>query len=54
MGPIAQAERHDSPGLIGELVPGIAAVVEDVVEGFEDPVRELVFAHEIAIRFPAG
>ena len=23
-----------------ELVPGIAAVVDDVVEGFEDPVRE--------------
>ncbi len=26
-GPIADAERHDSPGPIGELVPGVAAVV---------------------------
>jgi len=51
MGPIAQAERHDAPGLIGELVPGIAAVVDDVVEGFEDPVREPVFAHELPYVF---
>ena len=51
MGPIARAERHDAPGLIGELVPGIAAVVDDVVEGFEDPVREPVFAHELPYVF---
>jgi hypothetical protein len=31
MGPIAHAERHDAPGLIGELVPGVATVVDDVV-----------------------
>jgi hypothetical protein len=51
MGPIACAERHDSPGLIGELVPGVVAVVDDAVEGFEDPVREPVFAHELPYVF---
>ena len=37
-GPIAHADGHDLPGLIDELVPCVATVVDDVVEGFEDAV----------------
>lgn len=47
MCPLPQSERHDAPGLVGEAVPGVAAVVEDVVVGLEDAVREPVFAHEL-------
>jgi hypothetical protein len=47
MCPIAQADRHDGPGLVGELVPGVTAVVEDVVVGAEDPVGEPVVADEL-------
>jgi hypothetical protein len=37
-----QAERHDVPGLIDELVPSVAAVVDNVAVGFEDPARQPV------------
>jgi len=47
VGPLAQSDGHDSPGLIDELVPGVAAFFEDLVVGFEDPVREPVVAHEL-------
>src|SRR5712671_1033 len=47
MCPIAQADRHDGPGLVDELVPGIAAVLEDVVVGAEDAIGEPVVAHEL-------
>ncbi len=47
MCPIAQANRHDGPGLVGERVPGVAAVIEDVVIGAEDAVGEPVVAHEL-------
>ena len=33
---IAKADGHDPPGLIDEVVPSLAAVVDDVVVGFED------------------
>ena len=43
------------PGLpVDELVPSVATVVDDVVEGFEDLVREPVVAHELPDVFPAG
>ena len=35
------------PWLIDELVPRLAAVIDDVVVGREDPVREPVIAHEL-------
>src|SRR3954449_4192669 len=54
MGPVAQAERHDAPGLIGEPVPGETAVVEDVAVGREDPVRQPVLAHERGQTFSTG
>jgi hypothetical protein len=31
MDPIAKPDGHDGPGLVDELVPGIAAVIDDVV-----------------------
>ena len=39
MGPLAQSDGHNSPRLIHEAVPCEAAMVEDVVVGFEDAVR---------------
>ena len=47
MGPLAQSDGHDAPGLIDELVPGVAAVIDEIVVGFEDAVREPVVAHEL-------
>ena len=47
MGPITHADGHDGPGSISELVPSLAAVVDDVIVGREDPVREPVGAHEL-------
>jgi hypothetical protein len=47
MGPFAAADSHDVPRLIDELIPGFAAVVDDVVVGCEDPVGEPVVAHEL-------
>src|SRR3954464_7066421 len=45
--PVTQADGHKEPGLIGELVPRLAAVIEDVAVRGEDPVREPVLAHEL-------
>lgn len=47
MSPLAVADGPDAPGLIDELVPCLAAVVEDVVVGLEDAVRQPVVAHEL-------
>ncbi len=47
MGPIAQSDGHDAPWLVDKFVPGVAAVVDDVVVGFEDSVREPIVAHEL-------
>ena len=33
MCPVAQSERHDDPWLIGEPVPNVAAMVEEIVVG---------------------
>jgi transposase len=42
MCPIAQTDGHDAPGLIEEGIPGAAAMVDDIVVGFEDAVRQPV------------
>ena len=47
MRPITQSERHDAPWLIDELVPSVAALVDDVVVGVENAVREPGVAHEL-------
>jgi hypothetical protein len=45
--PLAQSNGHDAPGLIDELVPSVAAMVDEIVVGFEDAVREPVVAHKL-------
>lgn len=44
--PATQAEGHGTPGLVDELVPGLAAMVEVVGGGAEDAVREPFIAYE--------
>src|SRR3954464_11022771 len=43
--PVPQADGHDEPRLIGELVPRVAAVIEDVGVGREDAVGDPVLPH---------
>ena len=45
--PVAPRDGHDLPGLIDECVPSVAAVVDDIVEGFENSVRQPVLPHEL-------
>ena len=47
MCPVAQSDGHDSPRLLDEAVPGLTAVVDDVVVAAENPVREPVVPHEL-------
>ena len=47
MSPFTLTNGHDFPGLIDEFVPGEAAVIDDIVVGFEDTVGEPVVAHEL-------
>ena len=51
MRPGAQADRHDSPWLLDEVVPGIAAVIEQVVVAEEDAIGEPVLADELPDAF---
>ena len=43
----ATSDSHDVPWLSDNLVPCLAAVVDDVVVGGKDPLREPVVAHEL-------
>jgi hypothetical protein len=53
MRPIPQSEGHDAPWLVGERVPGVTAMVDEVVVACEHAVGEPVFAHELSdVRFP--
>src|SRR5262249_20358229 len=36
--PVAAPDGHNLPGLVDECVASVAAVVDDIVEGFENPV----------------
>lgn len=47
MCPIAQPNGHDGPWLSLQLVPGIAAVIEQCVVAVEYTAGEPVFAHEL-------
>ncbi len=44
MGPISQSDGHDRLWLIDELVPSLAAGLNDGVVIFEDAVREPILA----------
>jgi hypothetical protein len=41
-------DGHDLPWLVDESVPGVATVIDNVVEGFEDSIGEPVLAHELS------
>jgi hypothetical protein len=45
MSPLAQSDGHYFPRAVDEGIPGVAAVIDDIVVGFEDAVREPVVAH---------
>jgi len=47
MSPITHSEGHDAPGLSDELVPSVAAVVDDVLGGLEDAIGEPIVAYEL-------
>ena len=47
MRPITHSDGHDAPGLIDEFIPGLAAVIDNIVVGMEDPVGYPVVAHEL-------
>ena len=47
MCPIKHTDGDDGPRLIDKFIPSVAAMVEDVVVGFEDAVREPVVTHEL-------
>ena len=60
MGPLTQTNGHDFRGLIDAFVLGEAAVIDDIVTGFEDAVGEPVVALQLITKFleymvsPAG
>jgi hypothetical protein len=45
--PLAQSDGHDAPGLIDQVVPSLAAMIDEIVVGFEDAVGKPVVAHEL-------
>ena len=47
MRPLSHSQRHDAPWTVDEGVPGVAAVVENIVVGLEDSVRDPIVAHEL-------
>ena len=47
MRPLAQSDGHDAPRLVDELVPCLAAVIDEIIVRFEDAVGEPVIAHEL-------
>lgn len=47
MCPIAQTDGHDGPGLCDQLVPGVTAVIDEVVIAGEDSVGEPVLTQEL-------
>jgi hypothetical protein len=44
---ISHADGHDTPGLIDEFVPGVAAVVDDLALGPEDAVGKPIVTDEL-------
>jgi hypothetical protein len=44
---LAVSNGYDAPGLVDQLVPGITAMIDDLVVGFEDAVGEPIVPHEL-------
>jgi hypothetical protein len=51
---LAECDGHDLPGSVDKGIPGITAVIDDIVVGFEDAVRKPVVAHEFSTGFSSG
>ncbi len=47
MGPLAQSDGHDSPGLIDDAVPSFAGGIEDILVGLEGAVGEVGLSQEL-------
>jgi len=47
VGPVAQTDGHDPPGLVLEFSPSVAAMVDDGFGTFEHAVGEPVVAHKL-------
>jgi hypothetical protein len=47
MCPVTQPDGHDAPWLFDELVPGGAAVIDDVALGAEDTIGQPVIADKL-------
>ena len=47
MGPVSEADGHDEPGLVDELVSSVTAVINNLLVGTEDPGGEPVLAQEL-------
>lgn len=47
MSPGAQSNGRDTPGLVDDPVPGVAAMIEDGLVGGKDAVAEPVLAQEL-------
>ena len=45
---MAQSDGHDPPWLVDELVPCLAAVIDEIVVRFEDAVGEPVMPYKPA------
>ena len=45
MCPLAQSDGHNFPRSVDKGIPSVTAVIDDIVVGFEDAVREPVVAH---------
>ena len=44
---LAVSYGHDAQGQFDQLVPGIAAMIDDFIIGFEDAVGKPVVQHEL-------
>jgi hypothetical protein len=47
MSPGSQSDGHNAPGLIGEFIPGSAAMTDEIIVGFKDAIGEPVVAEKL-------
>lgn len=47
MCPFPSANRHDPPWPLLQFSPGVAALIDDILVGFEDAVGEPVISHKL-------
>ena len=51
MGPFSGSDGDDLPGLLNEVVPGLAADCDDILVGCEHSIGEPVVTHELPYVF---